>query len=426
VVSNAAFDQVQIQNLQAACEASEQIRALAEGERGQALEALEEIARLFMPEALLAEGEHGKDKLTPAYLLELARRRAAWARLATNGGEAVARLQEQVDALKRDLAAAQQAQVVLEQQLETSQRANEEQAAQLEAAHGTIQGLQETTSGLRETVTQLRSQLNAQQVQVAPVHSQPEQLPLPGSVPVVVEPPPPDALTLLRAIGETGFFLRADLAQQTALGAARNSRFRKAIRGLLDLGWLEEIQPASEMTGRAPRLVRLTATGHTVFQEQFGREPEDSLYERLLRRHKSPEHVLLNWATAQELKRRDYLTDLFPQPFALDGGTVTPDLVASQDDRVYYIECERHTRKNKNSRPRKWDLYHKMTGGHFYLVVPNKTAQSALVSELSKWVYQTQRAIDLHLSNQTEWDTTGDFWTLEREIRRGGVLTGSR
>ena len=64
-----------------------------------------------------------------------------------------------------------------------------------------------------------------------------------------------------------------------------------------------------------------------------------------------------------------------------------------------------------------WDLYHKMTGGHFYLVVPNKTAQSALVSELSKWVYQTQRAIDLHLSSQMEWDTARDFWTLEREIR---------
>ncbi len=125
-------------------------------------------------------------------------------------------------------------------------------------------------------------------------------------------------------------------------------------------------------------------------------------------------------ATAQELTQRDYLTDLFPKPFTLDGGTVTPDLVASKDNQVYYVECERHTRKKQNERQRKWDLYQKMTGGHFYLVVPNKTAQSALVSELSKWVYQTQRAINLHLSSQTEWNIAEDFWTLEREIRRGG------
>ena len=104
-MSDNAFNRVQIQNLQAACTASEQIRTLAEGERKQALEALEEMARLFMPEALMQEGQSSKDKLTPEHLLKLARRRAAWARLATNG-EAAARFQAQVGALQHDLAEA--------------------------------------------------------------------------------------------------------------------------------------------------------------------------------------------------------------------------------------------------------------------------------------------------------------------------------
>ena len=423
-MSNDSFNRIQIQNLRATCAASDQIRMLAERERKQVLEALEEIARLFMPEALMVEGQSGQDQLTPEHLLQLARRRAAWTRLATNG-EAVARLQARADALQRDLAEARQAQAVRKQQLKTVQRANEEQAAQLQAAYGTIQGLQETISGLQETVAQLQSQLNAPQA-AAGQQEQPA-----GDRPVVpstadIKPPltalNPETAALLRAIGETGFFLRTDLAQHAALGKIRGGKFRGAIRRLLNWGWIEELQPASEAPGRAPRIARLTAAGRAAYQAQWGRAPEDSLYDLLLQRHKSPEHVLLNWATAQELTRREYLTDLFPKPFALDGGTVTPDLVASKDGQVYYIECERYTRKNKNSRQRKWDLYHKMTGGHFYLVVPNKTAQSALVSELSKWVYQTQRAIDLHLSSQTEWNTAEDFWTLEREIRRGGGL----
>ncbi|MEA3396619.1 MAG: hypothetical protein U9R05_04070 [Chloroflexota bacterium] len=261
MMSDDSFNRIQIQNLQAICAASDQIRMLAERERKQVLEALEEMARLFMPEALLAEGQNSKDKLTPEHLLKLARRRAAWARLATNG-EAVAQLQARADALQRDLAEVRQAKVMLKQQLETARRANEEQATQLQAAHSTIQGLQETISGLQETVAQLQSQLNAPQAKPGQQEQPASDRPVVPST-AAVKPPltaiNPETAALLRAIGETGLFLRTDLAQHAALGKIRGGKFRGAIRRLLNWGWIEELQPASEAPGRAPRIARLSA-----------------------------------------------------------------------------------------------------------------------------------------------------------------------
>ncbi|MEA3309315.1 MAG: hypothetical protein U9Q70_07375, partial [Chloroflexota bacterium] len=143
-----------------------------------------------------------------------------------------------------------------------------------------------------------------------------------------------------------------------------------------------------------------------------------SLYSRLLRRHKSLEHTLLNWQAAQELQARDYLTDLFPAALTVAGGQFEPDLLATRQGEVYYVECERYTRKKRSQRARKWERYHAATGGDFYLVVPNTKAQNALVSEISRWVYKTQRVVRLYLSNLSLLVNreTEEYWTLEKRL----------
>jgi hypothetical protein len=195
----------------------------------------------------------------------------------------------------------------------------------------------------------------------------------------------------LHAIGRHGFCLRAGVAQAIGIADATSGTARQIFDDLVALDLLEQERPRSESVGQTPYFLRLTDRGREVYRALFGEEPVASEYDRLLARHKSPEHVLLN------LRARDALrtagaesVDLYPHPVGLPtGGTFDVDLVAVVGGKPLYVEAERSGKRE--ARVRKWTNYASVTKD-FYVVVPNTDAKSGIISELSKWSYHNAKA----------------------------------
>jgi len=196
-------------------------------------------------------------------------------------------------------------------------------------------------------------------------------------------------------------------------GSGTAQRLWKRMR---DAGLVEVARPLTEGVGRTPHLVRLTQKGREVFRQRFGREPVASLYDRLLARHKSNEHVFLNLQAAAYFKECGGTVDLFPAPITLkSGGTFDPDLVVALGNKTYYVECER-ARKRQGARERKWSNVHEATGGEFTLVVPNTAAQNRIMSEISRWALQHRKQVRIRLVNLAKAQGTDGVWTMERDI----------
>lgn len=219
----------------------------------------------------------------------------------------------------------------------------------------------------------------------------------------------------LRVIGLRGLSLRADVAKATFLDSSTSGTARRLFDRLGDLGVIEEERPRGEIGGGTPYLLRLTERGKKTFRLLFGDEPVESEYDRLMTRHKSPEHVLLN------MKARDALldagaesVDMYPRPVTLpDGGRLDVDLVAVFDGEPLYIEAERS--RSNAVREAKWTNLASIAED-LYVVVPNKKVKSAIISEITKWAYNDRSraaGVVLHVCCLS---TDGELWEYRRVV----------
>jgi DNA-binding MarR family transcriptional regulator len=230
------------------------------------------------------------------------------------------------------------------------------------------------------------------------------------------------AWAIVKAMGETGYCLRATIAQAAGVGDSTSGYVREMFGRLKEAGLISEERPATEAMGRTPYLVVLTERGREAYRQRYGQEPAVSIYERLKARHKSVDHTYLNIRAAAVLEKWGYEVDLFPRDQEVDGGTFAPDLVAAKNGRVFYVECERDTRKDPEKRTRKWEIYHQVTGGDFYIIVPNKGTQNAILSEIGQWAYFAGKRVEVHICTLALLHKDAvDVWTLTRRIRPRGA-----
>ncbi len=155
----------------------------------------------------------------------------------------------------------------------------------------------------------------------------------------------------------------------------------------------------------------------------FGESLEETLYDRLLKRHKTPEHTVLNVLARRMLKRFGFSQiDLFPDPVRLTSGLLAePDLVAiSPNGEELYLECERgHLIRTDEERVAKWNRMAESGHGRLYLFVPNKTARGNLLSELSSWITSQRAAVrraELSFCEYTKAFNTSSIWTYTTSI----------
>ncbi len=155
----------------------------------------------------------------------------------------------------------------------------------------------------------------------------------------------------------------------------------------------------------------------------FGEPLEETLYDRLLKRHKTPEHTVLNVLARRMLKRFGFSQiDLVPDPVRLASGLLAePDLVAmSPEGERLCVECEReHLVRTDEERAAKWNRMVELSHGRLYLFVPNKAARGNLLAELSAWITSQRAAVrraELSFCEYTKVLNATTAWTYTTSI----------
>ena len=232
---------------------------------------------------------------------------------------------------------------------------------------------------------------------------------------------------LLTVIGETGISRRPKIIQ---LAAARmgvkpeNSAIGDAIHRIEKRGLIERLElfekRGSETGGLLPYLYRLTEQGRQAYWLLSGKNALECEFDVLMKRHKSPEHTLLN------MKVREFLEDhqvyqVLLEAAALvlpDGHKFEPDITArdiSTGEHVY-IEVEREANKDTQTRIQKWQNFYVASHGNIRVICDKPGFMRKLASEINFALSGHRFAT--YISNIEEMEealaSKGHIWVMER------------
>jgi DNA-binding PadR family transcriptional regulator len=221
-------------------------------------------------------------------------------------------------------------------------------------------------------------------------------------------------------LGDTGMVRRDDvglfLSEWWGV-TPKSGGINRALTRVRDAGLVEAIPSRREKSRYPKHLLRLTERGRDVYRLIRGRDAVPALTTELMRRHKSPEHAMLNLETAIALWKAGYAVEILPDAVDLDVGTYYPDLVtATSDGQRLYVECERDTRKNPQERSRKWELYYAASEGHFAIATPDKETVKTIREEVLAWA--GERSLTLWMASVDDREDVAIEW-IEQASKRG-------
>ncbi len=203
----------------------------------------------------------------------------------------------------------------------------------------------------------------------------------------------------LQLVGRGEVFFRSEIIERlNTLGLLNEANSDKptgtGARLFTDLINLDFVAEINAGYGAAvPKPLQLTERGLEAYRLLYDATLEESVFDRLLKRHKTIEHTTLNLLAYNLLQRFGFQAiELYPTPLhTAAGAVVDPDLVAvSPAGERLIIECERMAmRRTANERDAKWSHLAEVTHGQLYVVVFGNRQQSDLMAELSKWVNST-------------------------------------
>ena len=286
----------------------------------------------------------------------------------------------------------------------------------LQASQSEIDRLQKENRQLSEEIQLLREQYGGLQSQLTAMQQvQAAQALKPNEVPTEQTPsaetpqnkgaPEPEWMAawrrtetferdvrILKMIGETGLARRPLIEAQAAelLGIKKaGGSIQTLMARLVRLKVIEIFRPwtadGSGTGGRYPDLVRLTDQGKLAFWMLTGNQSQSNEYDSLLKRHVSPEHTLLNLQAADILRQAGYQVNLTPPEIQLPNKEVfMPDLaLVDENGATIFVEVERDTDKNIESRQPKWRNFYQASGGRLYVVCENRTSMRNIRSEIN-------------------------------------------
>ena len=213
-------------------------------------------------------------------------------------------------------------------------------------------------------------------------------------------------------MGETGKCLRPSLIELlakklnlTSTTSSLSETFNRLINfdtggGLIEV--LDVFQQSGASTGgNHPDILRLTDRGRFAYQFLTGRAPVENEYERLIRRHKSPEHTVLNIQAAEALVEFGgyRIVEQAPDIQLPDGSLFIPDLVAvdQRSGEMIFVEVERDANKDRGARVRKWKNVVNATNGNIYVVCDNISCERSIQAEINQALGDAR--FNSHLTN---------------------------
>ena len=232
---------------------------------------------------------------------------------------------------------------------------------------------------------------------------------------------------LLTVIGETGISRRPKIIQLAAVRMGvkpDNSAIGDAINRIEKRGLIERLdlfeKRGSETGGVLPNLYHLTDQGRQAYWLLSGKNALECEFDILLKRHKSPEHTLLNLKVREFLEEhRAYQVLLEAAVLALpDGHKFEPDITARDvsTGEVIYIEVEREANKDTQTRVQKWQNFYTASHGNIRVICDKSGFMRKLASEINFALSGQKFAT--YISNIEEMEETlvakGHIWVMER------------
>jgi hypothetical protein len=200
-------------------------------------------------------------------------------------------------------------------------------------------------------------------------------------------------------MGETGKCLRPSLIELLAKklnltlpNGSLSETFSRLINFDSNGGLVEALevfqQTGASTGGNHPDLLRLTERGRVAYQYLAGYQALENEYDRLIRKHKSPEHTVLNIQAAEALiEFGDYeVIEQAPDIQLPDGSVFIPDLVARhrRTGETIFVEVERDTGKNRGTRIVKWKNVLNATNGNIFVICDNISCERAIQTEINQ------------------------------------------
>ena len=236
-------------------------------------------------------------------------------------------------------------------------------------------------------------------------------------------------------MGETGKCLRPSLIELlakklnlTSTTSSLSETFNRLMNfdtggGLIEV--LDVFQQSGASTGgNHPDILCLTDRGQLAYQFLTGRAPVENEYERLIRRHKSPEHTVLNIQAAEALEEFGgyRIADQAPDIQLPDGGLFIPDLAAvdQRSGEMIFVEVERDANKDRGARVRKWKNALNATNGNIYVVCDNIGCERSIQAEINQALGDAR--FNSHLTNlnslrKGKRSQDGGMWLSVRKAR---------
>jgi len=234
-------------------------------------------------------------------------------------------------------------------------------------------------------------------------------------------------VVLLSLIGETGISRRPKIVRLAAerLGLKPdNSAIVDALNRIENRGLIERLdlfeKRGAETGGVLPYLYRLTDQGRQAFWLLSGKNASECEFDFLLRRHKTPEHTLLNMKVREFLEEHQVFQVLLESaPLTLpDGHKFEPDITAKDlvTGELIYIEVERETNKDAESRVQKWQSLFAASNGNIRVICDKASFMRKLTSEINFALSGLHFAT--YISNMEEIEqalaSKGHIWIMER------------
>lgn len=232
---------------------------------------------------------------------------------------------------------------------------------------------------------------------------------------------------IIRLIGETGISRRPLIIQLAAsrIGVKpENSAIVDAINRVEKRELIAKLEifekRGSETGGVNPYLYRLTEQGRQAYWLISGKNALECEFDVLMRRHKTPEHTLLNMKVREFLEEHKVYQVLLESAALVlpDGHKFEPDITAKDltTGELVYIEVEREANKDTQSRVQKWQSLQAASNGNIRVICDKPSFMRKLASEINFALSGLRFAT--YISNLEEIEQTliskGQIWIMER------------
>jgi hypothetical protein len=189
---------------------------------------------------------------------------------------------------------------------------------------------------------------------------------------------------------------------------------------LIDL----DLEPGGSAGGNNPDVIRLTESGKIAYQLLKGRGAVECEFDRLRKKHSTPEHTILNIQAAEFLTEfGDYqIQDQAPEIQLQDGGIFIPDIIA-QDKKtgeLVFVEVERDTHKDPGVRKRKWLNLFEVSHGNLYVFCDNIRCERSILNEINRALGQrfyNSFLTNLHSLRNGKRGNDGSIWLAVKRMK---------